>query len=49
VFALSKDVETCPLEGSHYPFVRDLGQFGHTATSTVRSFFNRLRSSMLAR
>jgi hypothetical protein len=46
---LAKDIEAGAFEGSHDAFMRDLRQFGHTLTSTVLSFFKRLRSSMLSR
>jgi hypothetical protein len=49
MFALAKDIEAHTSEGPHDAFMRDLRQLGHTLTSTVLSFFERLRSSMLRR
>src|SRR3990167_8636512 len=49
MLALAKDIEAGAFEGSHDTFMRDLRQLGHTLTSTVLSFFKRLRSSMLSR
>jgi hypothetical protein len=49
MLAFSKNVKPRTPEGSHDAFMRDLWKLGHTVTSTVRSFFNRFRSSTLSR